>query len=90
MFDINNINMKKIQLVLRILTSPLIFALSLAAMIIFPGTMAFLMAVIVLFNKLVGGDVDDSYNEIITMMFMFIIYPVINTKHYILTGNFVE
>ena len=82
--------MKKIQLILRILTSPLIFALSLAAMILFPGTISFLMGIGILFEKIVGCYIDESYKEILTITFMFIIYPVINTKEYILTGNFVE
>jgi hypothetical protein len=60
---------------LRLLFSPLIFFLYFAAMIIFPGTIMLGFGLILAFLKLTSKT-EESWNEILEMMFSIIIVPI--------------
>ena len=67
--------MKTIQLIFRILLSPLIFFISLWAMIIFPGTLSLLLII----AKALGVNINDDWEDLITMTTLIFWFPILNT-----------
>ena len=78
--------MKTIQLIFRILLSPLIFFISLWAMIIFPGTLSLLLII----AKALGVNIDDDWNDLITMTTLIFWCPIVNTYTWITKAKFIE
>ena len=71
--------MKTIQLIFRILLSPLIFFIFLVAMIIFPGTLSLIMGTLLIIAKALGVNIDDDWEDLITMSTLIIWFPILNT-----------
>lgn len=82
--------MKTIQLIFRILLSPLIFFISLLAMIIFPGTLSLLMGTLLMIAKALEVNIDDDWNDLITMTTLIIWFPILNTYIWITEAKFIE
>ena len=82
--------MKTIQLIFRILLSPVVFLVSLVAMVIFPGTIRFLLGIVCIIVKLLGGQVKEDWEDILTMTTMIIWFPFVNTFKWIVEAKFIE
>lgn len=82
--------MKIIQLILRILISPLIFGLSALVMLVFPGTIMLFVGGIQLIYKLLGGSVEDDYLHIFQMTTAIFWFPFMNTYFWIKDAKFIE
>lgn len=82
--------MKTMQLIFRILLSPLIFFISLWAMIIFPGTLSLLMGTLLIIAKTLGVNIDDDWKSLITMTTLIFWYPILNTYTWITKAKFLE
>ena len=82
--------MKTIQLIFRILLSPLIFFIFLVAMIIFPGTLSLLMGTLLMIAKALGVNIDDDWNDLITMTTLIFWCPIVNTYTWITKAKFIE
>lgn len=82
--------MKKLQLILRIIVSPIIFMISLGMMILFPGFLLFGMGIGQIIFKSLGGDVDDSYKDLLFVTFIGIIFPFINTYSWIMEAKMLD
>jgi hypothetical protein len=82
--------MKTIQLIFRILLSPLIFFIFLVAMIIFPGTLSLLMGTLLIIAKALGVNIDDDWKDLITMSTLIIWFPILNTYIWITEAKFIE
>lgn len=78
--------MKTIQLIFRILLSPLIFFISLWAMIIFPGTLSLLLII----AKALGVNINDDWEDLITMTTLIFWFPILNTYTWITEAKFLE
>jgi hypothetical protein len=82
--------MKTIQLIFRILLSPLIFFIFLVAMIIFPGTLSLIMGTLLIIAKALGVNIDDDWEDLITMSTLIIWFPILNTYIWITEAKFIE
>ena len=82
--------MKTIQLIFRILLSPLIFFIFLVAMIIFPGTLSLIMGTLLRIAKALGVNIDDDWKDLITMSTLIIWFPILNTYIWITEAKFIE
>ncbi len=82
--------MKTIQLIFRILLSPLIFFIFLVAMIIFPGTLSLIMGTLLIIAKALGVNIDDDWKDLITMSTLIIWFPILNTYIWITEAKFIE
>lgn len=82
--------MKTIQLIFRILLSPLIFFIFLVAMIIFPGTLSLIMCTLLIIAKALGVNIDDDWKDLITMSTLIIWFPILNTYIWITEAKFIE
>ena len=82
--------MKTIQLIFRILLSPLIFFIHLVAMIIFPGTLSLLMGTLLIIAKALGVNIDDDWEDLIIMTTLIIWFPILNTYIWITEAKFIE
>jgi len=82
--------MKTIQLIFRILLSPLIFFIFLVAMIIFPGTLSLIMGTLLIIAKALGVNIDDDWKDLITISTLIIWFPILNTYIWITEAKFIE
>lgn len=82
--------MKTIQLILRIILSPIVFFISFGAINLFPGPFLFMMSIIQIVSKLLGIKVDEDWDELILFLFVWIIYPYENTKSFIIHSKFID
>lgn len=82
--------MKIIQLIFRILLSPLIFLISLGAMVLFPGTMALLLGGILIIGKLLGIKIEEDWESLIVISTIIIWFPIVNTYTWITKAKFIE
>ena len=82
--------MKKIQLLFRILLSPVIFLLSLGIMIIFPGTICLIFGLVLSIGKILGVNIDDDWDTLITMTTLIIWFPFVNSFTWIKEAKFLE
>ena len=82
--------MKIIQLILRILLSPIVFLISLGIMIIFPGTICLIIGLILSIGKSLGMNIEDDWEDLITMSTLIIWFPILNTYIWITEAKFIE
>lgn len=73
---------------LRVIVSPLIFITSLGMMTLFLGPLTFLLGILNIFGGLILGKLPERMDIIMT--FSWIIYPVANTRSYILYCKFID
>lgn len=82
--------MKIIQLILRILLSPIVFLISLGIMIIFPGTICLIIGLILSIGKSLGMNIEDDWDTLITMTTSIIWFPFVNSFTWIKEAKFLE
>lgn len=83
--------MKKFQLLLRVFTSPIIFAIGWAGVLLFPLTylIAFMGACLAI-AKSFGADISESWESIGTMAFGWAAVPFMGTWLWITKAEFYE
>jgi len=77
------------QLIFRIILSPIILFMSFFVMCI-PGPICLGSGIINITLKLLGIKIDDKYSELLLMTFIWIYYLIINTKNFIINAEFIN
>lgn len=76
--------------VIRIILSPIVFLISLGAMIIFPGIICFGLGLM----NIIGKILQERYSEVDksdwSTTFILITFPIMNTSQFIKNGNFLD
>ena len=75
---------------LRIIISPIVFLISMGAMIIFPGVICFLLGASVIIGKFLQGKTNEVGKKDWFMTFLIITFPILNTLRFIKDGTFIE
>jgi len=59
-------------------------------MIIFPGTLSLIMGTLLIIAKALGVNIDDDWEDLITMSTLIIWFPILNTYIWITEAKFIE
>lgn len=82
--------MKTIQLIFRIILSPIVLLISFAIMLVFPALICMITGITIAIQKLLGMENDETWLEILLLTLTGIIYPIMNTRNFIINAKFID